>query len=222
MRWLTGGSSAIVVCAVVVGCAGVPGRPTAQRVDAVQSTGSVPPGRTAVDTPGGTPGEPSGGTPQQPGTRPEPPVSHHTTPYVPPRKTDLPGVPGSPITYDVTELVGLEAEVVRQGVAADLRAANCGADLCGIRIVTSPPGSRDCVESVSPPPVYPGGTVTIHLGARCFGETTPDEVPPDEVPPELPVDPTPDPVPETATPETATPETATPETATPGTTGSGR
>jgi len=79
-------------------------------------------------------------------------------------ETDLPGVPGSPITYDHTVLlagpVGAKADVERR-----IR-DHCGADLCGVQVVYA--GEGPCVLSITPPPVEPGGTVTLELGECEF------------------------------------------------------
>jgi len=96
---------------------------------------------------------------------------------------DPPGVPGSPITYDHTV-----KQAGPEGARADIVSkisAQCGPDLCGVSVVHA--GTGDCVLSITPPPVQPGGTVTLELG-DC------------EIPPE----PEPEPQPEPDTGETTT------------------
>ena len=169
MRWSTGGSFAILVCAAVVGCGAMPGRPTSQQVEAARSAESA------------TPGDSSGGTTEDSAREPEqqPPASRTPGPRVPPRTTDLPGVPGSPVTYDVTIFYAFPPDEVRQKIEDQLAPQlppHCRPDLCGITFRVEPQEGGDCVTSTAPLTVYPGGTITIFLGVEC-PETTSSESP---------------------------------------------
>ncbi len=195
MRWLTGGSFTILACTVVVGCAGVPGRPTSQQADRVQSADAVTPGQSADGT--------TAGSAQEPGTQPTSPAPQIPSPRVPPRSTKLPGVPGSPITYDNT-LLGASPESAKESIEGEI-GGKCGPDLCGVRVVTRPRGSEGCVSEISPMPVDPGGTVTVYHGPQCAEQR--GELPAEQLPTEEP----------RTTPET---EAETPP-ETPGTTGGG-
>ncbi|XVS60735.1 hypothetical protein ACQPYE_20710 [Actinosynnema sp. CA-299493] len=191
MRWLTGGLSTIVACAVVIGCGDVPEERTSPRADSTGSAESVAPGHAS----GEAVGEPA----QEPGTRPAPPV--------PPRQTDQPGVPGSPITYDVTNLQGLHPERVKRVIGERLAAElppHCRADLCGIEFVFSVQDDGKCFRSASPGTVYPGDTITLFVGTECdqperdepvpeestSEEPAPEEPGPEEPGPEEPAGPT--------------------------------
>jgi hypothetical protein len=188
MKWLTGGSFAILACAVVAGCAEDPGRPVSGQATTVRSA---------------APGD-VGTAPAEPGTVAPPAPGEPTTRDAPGTdKDDLPGVPGSPITYDPTNLQGLHPErvrrVIEERVAAELP-PQCRATLCGIKFAysTTQDGEK-CFRSASPTTVYPGGTITLSVGLTCdqperdepvTEESVPGEPEPGEPEPEEPAGPT--------------------------------
>ncbi|MFE9749895.1 hypothetical protein ACFYOT_33700 [Saccharothrix saharensis] len=203
MRWLTGGTFTILACTVVVGCTAVPGQPTRQRADEVRSAEPT----TSEHSGHATPGQPEEGS----GTRPATPEPQIPTPRVPRGSADPPGVPGSPINYDTTQLIGVGAEETKASIEERIRGnRGCDRDLCGVTVLVVPRAGGNCVSEISPgaPPgggpasVQPGGTVRIYRGTPCFGETTEDTTSPEETAPL----PTPEPTSEATT----------------GTTGSGR
>lgn len=78
-----------------------------------------------------------------------------------------PGVPGGPITYDTSRAyIGGPKGYVKSGLEQQLREeAKCGPNLCGVKVVIS--GDEDCVEKITPSPVYPGGTITVFATMKC-------------------------------------------------------
>ncbi|MFJ6673774.1 hypothetical protein ACIQMJ_21925 [Actinosynnema sp. NPDC091369] len=182
----------------------MPGTPTSQ-----QGEGNRPADST-------TPEHPTHGTAHAPGTQPVPPQPQIPSPRVPPRTTDaLPGVPGSPIKYDTTELLGTDAAGTKATIEERIRGnRGCDRDLCGVTVVVTPRPGGKCVSEISPggPPgggpasVQPGGTVRVYQGTPCFGETIGETTSSEGA---TPVHPTPEVTPE-STPEPTT-----------GTTGSG-
>lgn len=72
-----------------------------------------------------------------------------------------PGVPGGPIKYDTSRAyIGGPKAYVKSGLEEQLRVeAGCGPSLCGVKVVIS--GKDDCVEKITPSPVYRGGKITI-------------------------------------------------------------
>ncbi|MCE7000231.1 hypothetical protein LZG04_36265 [Saccharothrix sp. S26] len=173
MRWLTGGTFTILACTVAVGCAAVPGQPTGQRAGEVRSAEPTTSEHTGHETPG-RPGDGSG-------TRPEPSQPQIPSPRVPPGSANPPGVPGSPIKYDTTQLLGTGAEETKSTIEERIRGnRGCDRDLCGVTVTIAPRAGGNCVDEISPgaPPdggpasVQPGGTVRIFRGRPCFGETT--------------------------------------------------
>lgn len=166
MRWLAAGSSTILICAVALGCADEPGEPVSGQVGTIQSTGSAAPGEPEAES----------GV-----AEPVPPAPPVPTGRVTTKRTALPGVPGSPIRYDST-LLGASPEVAKSSIEAEL-AAQCGPDLCGVRVVLRPRGTEGCISEISPMPVDPGGTVTVHHGPQCAeqrGETLPEDTRPED------------------------------------------
>ncbi|MBN6039597.1 hypothetical protein [Amycolatopsis sp. 195334CR] len=90
-----------------------------------------------------------------------------------------PDIPGGPIDYDNTRTGGgrspAEVKEDMEGQLADHE--QCGRNRCGVKVVIS--GKGDCVESVTPRPVKPGGRITV-LARPCID----DEKPPSEEPSE--------------------------------------
>ncbi|QQQ79657.1 hypothetical protein IOD16_15395 [Saccharothrix sp. 6-C] len=189
MKWWTGGAFAILACAVAVGCADEPGRSVSGQVTAGRPEGSADP--AAPVEPGPTTGTRAGA----PRSDTEPAPTARTR-----EETELPGVPGSPVTYDVTIFYAFPPDEVRRKIEVQLAPqlpAHCRPDLCGITFEVEPREGGDCVTSTSPLTVYPGGVITIVLGAPCPGTT------PSEASSEPPADPTADSTAE-STPATTT------------------
>ncbi|AXB42830.1 hypothetical protein [Amycolatopsis albispora] len=86
-----------------------------------------------------------------------------------------PDIPGGPIDYDNTRTGGGRSP---QDVQADMEgqlADQCGRNRCGVKVVIS--GSGDCVASVTPRPVRPGGRITVKAKACIDDEKPPSEEP---------------------------------------------
>jgi hypothetical protein len=149
MKWLRG--AAVTITAVgmlgVVGC----GQST------TPSTEETP--TSEASTPQTAPDEPGSVVPKSPASR----------------QSRKPGVPDSPIDYDNTRTgFNISPAQARAAVEQDLR-TKCGPGRCQVTVTTT--GRGDCVKSIGPRPVYPGGKVTV----VAMGCTPPDESPdPDE------------------------------------------
>lgn len=135
---------------------------------------------------GGPPGLPGGGTSDHTGTPGDDPTSdnsgssdnsdsgkggHGSTEVT----DEPPDIPGGPIDYDNTRTGGGRSP---QDVQEDMRgqiADHCGRTLCGVKVVIS--GKGDCVDSVTPRPVQPGGKITVHA-RKCIDDEKPPSVEP--------------------------------------------
>ncbi|TQM78280.1 hypothetical protein FHX81_0542 [Saccharothrix saharensis] len=148
MRWFTGETFTVLACTVAAGCAALPGQPTRQRADEVPSAEPT----TSEHSAHGTPGRSGEGSATRPGT-PEPQIP---TPRVPQGSANPPGVPGSPIKYDTTELVGAGVEETKETIEGRIRGnRGCDRDLCGVTVVVPRVGGN-CVSEISPG-APPGG-----------------------------------------------------------------
>ncbi|PSL57745.1 hypothetical protein B0I31_102724 [Saccharothrix carnea] len=185
MRWLTGGSFAIVACAVVVGCGEVPGDPGP--AGRVRSAESASPGHSTAETTAETPSGTAQESPE-PETGPTTPAPRIPSPRVPPTTAKRPGVPGSPIDYNAT-YVGQPLDLAKGFLEAELKrvCANDPGEMCGITIKTvSPRPGDNCFVGAGPDPVPRGGTITIEGGpcADGTGESVSAPVKPSESTPE--------------------------------------
>ncbi|MFI9007549.1 hypothetical protein ACIGNX_10000 [Actinosynnema sp. NPDC053489] len=155
MRWpTTGGCFTILACAVLAGCATTPqGPPTTPaggslpaESGAARDTATAEPGATTSPAPGGVPA-----------------TAERTT-------RDLPGVPGSPVTYDVTNFEGHFPDEVEAKITEQLRPKlppRCRDTLCGITFDVESQDGGNCVTHAAPPTVHPGEKITIFLGQTC-------------------------------------------------------
>lgn len=141
MRWLC--SSAVVIAILAAGCGEsvVPGEPAGDESTTSAESSEAPASATTDQPPSATPAV-TGGKKQQ---KPAPP-----------------GVPGSPIAYDSITISGGSPKEAKRAIEKELAGNDeCKPNSCGIKVVIKGNLDGDCIESISPNPVYPKKTITI-------------------------------------------------------------